>query len=363
MSLHQKIGQNNFDLIRLFAALQVVLVHAAGHLHVDLPGLTLLGYFPGVPIFFFISGYLIYQSYANIQQDRLRRFFLNRFLRLFPGLWVCLLVSIAVVYGTGYFETVTVSARQFMVWLAAQASILQFYNPEFLRGFGIGVLNGSLWTISVEIQFYILTPLVFLLFRTHRALAGAVFVLMVIINALNTHFNEAGTLAGKLLNVSFLPWWSMFLLGAWLSTREDLQQRLLRVPFWAWLLGYLLTQHVAGTLGAGAGNGISIVAYAVLVGLVVKAAFTRPELANQLLHRNDFSYGIYIYHMVFVNLAIELGYLGSLAAYASTIAATLLVSALSWFLVEKPALALKKSTLRRYARPGSDPEAAPRPDA
>jgi peptidoglycan/LPS O-acetylase OafA/YrhL len=40
----------------------------------------------------------------------------------------------------------------------AQLSIVQFYNPDFLRGYGVGVLNGSLWTISVELQFYVMLP-------------------------------------------------------------------------------------------------------------------------------------------------------------------------------------------------------------
>jgi peptidoglycan/LPS O-acetylase OafA/YrhL len=85
--------RNNFDLIRLFAAAQVAVSHAADWMHVPLPWLNILGYFPGVPIFFFISGYLIYQSYANIKTpDRLRVFTINRILRLFPALSICIVV-------------------------------------------------------------------------------------------------------------------------------------------------------------------------------------------------------------------------------------------------------------------------------
>lgn len=35
-----------------------------------------------------------------------------------------------------------------------QATIFQFWTPDFLRGYGVGCPNGALWTISIFIQFY-----------------------------------------------------------------------------------------------------------------------------------------------------------------------------------------------------------------
>lgn len=82
---------NNFDLVRLLAALQVVVVHALMYLkprgsfvHIARSGLEL---FPGVPIFFVISGLLISKSYE--QSDCIRNYYRNRCLRIYPGLWVC----------------------------------------------------------------------------------------------------------------------------------------------------------------------------------------------------------------------------------------------------------------------------------
>ena len=78
---------NNFDLVRLLAALQVAVVHALMHLkptgsfvHIARAGLEL---FPGVPIFFVISGLLISKSYE--QSDSIRDYYRNRCLRIFPG--------------------------------------------------------------------------------------------------------------------------------------------------------------------------------------------------------------------------------------------------------------------------------------
>ena len=81
---------NNFDLIRLFAAFQVVLHHSNTHFGLTKENclfLKLTAAFPGVPIFFFISGYLISRSYE--QTYSVRAYVKSRFLRIYPALWVC----------------------------------------------------------------------------------------------------------------------------------------------------------------------------------------------------------------------------------------------------------------------------------
>ena len=41
-------------------------------------------------------------------------------------------------------------------WFFGQITIFQYYTPNLLRNFGVGTPNGSLWTIPVELEFYIL---------------------------------------------------------------------------------------------------------------------------------------------------------------------------------------------------------------
>ena len=47
----------------------------------------------------------------------------------------------------------------FILFIFCQSSIFQFWTPNFLRGYGCGTPNGSLWTIGILIQFYIIIGL------------------------------------------------------------------------------------------------------------------------------------------------------------------------------------------------------------
>ena len=162
----QRFRTNNFDLIRLVAALQVVFLHTSKHLDLIHPESVLssiIDRFPGVPIFFFVSGFLISRSFET--NPGLGDYSRNRAFRIFPALWVCFMLSVLSAWMTGYFSTVEVPIARFVGWVAAQLSFLQIYNPEFMRGYGTGVLNGSLWTITVELQFYVIVPCLYILLR------------------------------------------------------------------------------------------------------------------------------------------------------------------------------------------------------
>ena len=145
---------NNLDLIRLLAAFQVVFWHSVEHLNINSALKSWIGIFPGVPIFFVISGFLIVSSYQK--SPSCFEYIRNRFLRIYPGLWLCFLITLLIVMVFGFFTAANL--KQIILWSLCQLSFFQFYNPEFLRGFGVGVINGSLWTITVELQFYVIAP-------------------------------------------------------------------------------------------------------------------------------------------------------------------------------------------------------------
>lgn len=345
-----RFSDNNLDFVRLLAAMQVAVVHAKESFGVTVPLAVefLLDAFPGVPIFFFLSGLLIYRSFENA--GGLGPFALNRALRLLPALWSCVLLSLASVLATGYPLGEVPTAR-LVAWLAGQMTIVQFWNPSWLRDYGVGVVNGSLWTIAVEIQFYALTPLLWWIGRRtgHGArvlpwLALAAVTANVAYLALPRPVAES--LPGRLAMVSFAPWVYMFILGAVVATWPAVIAAAVARPLWQWIALYLGVALATQAAGLPLGNRVHPLLVAALVPLVLNVGWARPGLAERVLHGNDISYGAYIYHMPVINVVLETGRLTAWSAVAGSLAATVLLASLSWRVVERPALRLKTRTLR-----------------
>lgn len=337
---------NNFNLIRLLAATQVLAVHGLNHLEFEGPLVTALKIVPGVPTFFFISGLLIFASYERTSQDGLWAFFRNRVLRIFPALWVCVALSVLAVAATGYLATQAFSPSHFALWLAGQGSFFQFYNPGFMREFGVGVLNGALWTISVELQFYALTPLLFWLLTRHRVGFAILFLISLAFNVYMRMFPVWTTAALKLVYVSFLPWVYMFMLGCVVAHYSEFRASVGRWLRLRWLVpAYVLSMMTIGAYEDNANNAINPISFALLAGCILRLAsipLPLPEAMARFIARQDFSYGLYLYHMPVLNLLIFLGWLSARSSLAALFAVTATLAIGSWFVVEKPALRLKR---------------------
>lgn len=360
---------NNFDLIRLLAATQVLVHHSLDYLKLHGSSVvldtfaTISGYFPGVPIFFFVSGFLISKSWESSTTwvDYTR----NRLLRIYPALILCTALGIGSVFALGYLPRAIPSLQLFVAWVVAQMSFVQFFNPAFMRDYGVGVLNGSLWTITVELQFYLMIPVLYFLcdFKTRRGLATVgLFILASL--AANTAYwqfdpdhNKAFLV--KLFGVTFVPWIYMFLIGV-LAQRHFLKLHHLlagRAPLF--LLLYLAAAIPTRALGWTTANDIHPLLYILLVALVLSAAFTMPTIAERVLFRNDISYGIYVFHMPVVNALLYLGWSGDLRGLPVVFIVTAGVATLSWLLVERPCLSLKRSGLAHNVNPHASPAAPP----
>ena len=90
--------ENNFDIIRLFAASLVIISHSFGFAGKDdilaaASGYTSLGIL-GVYIFFIISGHLISQSFLS--RGSVMVCFIGRLLRIYPALIAIVLFTIFV---------------------------------------------------------------------------------------------------------------------------------------------------------------------------------------------------------------------------------------------------------------------------
>ena len=325
-------------------------MHIFTHPQVFPAAVEVLGYFPGVPVFFFISGYLITGAWENSRlHGGLKSFVLNRFLRLWPALAACLLVSILLVAMTGYFEIVKITTQEFLYWIVAQLTFAQSYVPSFMRGFETGNLNGSLWTISVEIQFYIMTPVLAIVYSKFRNVFWALLMLMIVLNVLN-NLNPRNTYLQAYYHWSSLPWLFMFTMGILFYYRKSWVEYALRLPFARVLAVYLLLTYVSGIFGFGTLKWINPVLYLLLCVLILQTAFKNPGLSKRVLGGNDYSYGLYIYHMPVVNVFMIYGLKGSWTLAAACLAISAAFAVLSWQIIERPALRLKRFSIRSVSR-------------
>ncbi|MGH9409031.1 MAG: acyltransferase family protein [Vicinamibacterales bacterium] len=162
-AIRPKARINELDLLRLSAALAVVMYHysfrgaAADGLSVMSYGLLApyakYGYL-GVQLFFMISGFVILMTAAS---GSLRRFVVSRIVRLYPAFWACCTITFAasVLFGAAVLR---VSAAQYAV------------NMSMLSGFvGVPSVDGVYWSLFVEMRFYALVAIVLLFGRIHRA--------------------------------------------------------------------------------------------------------------------------------------------------------------------------------------------------
>lgn len=298
----------------------------------------LISHFPGVPAFFFVSGFLIYASYLNSPG---RRYFENRFLRLYPGLLFVtaggLIVALAARGWSDFFDHLPAYA----LWFAAQTTLGQAYNPELFRNIGAGVINGSLWTLTVEIIFYLCVPVIIWLEERFRptvllllALSFAAYVGGPMI------WNEAiyrDKTFYDFIALTPIAWGWMFAFGILAVKHFDLVQRWIKY-FPVFLVPLAAMMFFGdGPVFASAGNRLGIFYFSCYTGLVLWLAFATPFVRLKF----DLSYGSYVWHMPVINMLLVL----SIPSVPLAIVMTFMIASLSWFLIEKPALKLKRQSL------------------
>jgi peptidoglycan/LPS O-acetylase OafA/YrhL len=330
---------NNFDLLRILAATQVLYFHTLAHLEVPPPIWAIpFGYLPGVPIFFVISGYLVSASYER--SGDLITYFRNRFLRIYPGLWCCLLITAITVSLFRYSLLRPEAGKWFILQLGGF-----IYTPKFLSNFGFGSYNGSLWTIPIELQFYVCLPLVYALSSSEKhknIMMWSMFGIFSALSLLTLYFlPELGgpneTPYEKLLRYSFVPHFFLFLTGALLQRYSAFKYTIVSGKGLLWLLSYLTFCHLVSE------TPMSIFAGQIILAItVISLAYTLPTTAKKLLHGNDISYGVYIYHGLIINILVSLG-LTHRAGYVLIVwISAYFMGYLSWILVERRFLRKKK---------------------
>lgn len=325
MEYYQQSRLDSLSTIRLLAALHVAFNHASVHLNLSGFGIDLiehtLGFFYGIPIFFTLSGYLIWMSIGRA--NSFMEYAQKRFLRIYPELWVSVLVEIAVLLLL--FKGV-VNWPLLGVFAIGQATIFPFWCPDFLRGYGCGTPNGALWSIFALMQFYLLAyPMYHYL---HRRKCGHWAIALVALVALSVAYNLCRHLLpvnfSKLIAVSFIPTFWMFILGAFLAEYKDVVLPKLIKYWYVPVLLRILDMWVRIPELPVYHYGFFRSVFCCLSVIALAYKFSKWDVPL------DVSYGVYIYHMTVVNAMISLGFAGGgVEGYLICIIITLLFAYLS----------------------------------
>ncbi len=331
---------NNIEWVRLLLAAQVMFVHVFHHM--DSAHLIFFGNFPGVPAFFFLSGFLIYASHLKSQCDK--QYFVNRFLRLFPALLVVTLAGVGVVVLGKLRLDEPININGLVVWFLAQISIGQAFNPPEFRGLGVGVINGALWTITVEILFYISVPVIALLERRVKSTVIILFVLSFSLYAMGSELFSFELARGKSLfefmALTPLVWGWMFLMGVLAYKNLEFILKYVRYFVFAIIpMAILILVDSRGAFFGASGNELGVLYFLLYSMIILYLCFGVRYVALKF----DVSYGVYIWHMVIVNLFLVLGFSSSWLVIFFTV----VMAVASWFFIEKPLLRKKKYSLLR----------------
>jgi peptidoglycan/LPS O-acetylase OafA/YrhL len=326
------LRENNFDLLRLVFAGIVCLVHVQ-----ILTGASELLWIPtfmsaDVPVraFFVISGFLIFMSYER--SSSLRSYFSKRVRRIYPAYFVIVvlaavgLVAVSSLSPTDYFFS-----SAWIRYLLANLTFMNFVQPDLPGVFEANrfpAVDGSLWTLKVEVMFYASVPFLAMCFRRfgRLPLIAAIYVMSVAYGLLMTHLAER-TGSGLYLELARqLPGQlSYFIAGAALFYYRDVFER--RVTTFLLAAVAVLTINYFFSLQL-----LEPLALAVVV-VFLGLHFYVGNFARY----GDFSYGVYIVHFPIIQLLIFLGWFKGdpVTLLIVTVVLTILGAVLMWHLVEK----------------------------
>ncbi|MBL8089376.1 MAG: acyltransferase [Anaerolineales bacterium] len=331
----------------------------------------------GVQLFFVLSGFLITDILLRMKEklsfkEYLVKFYIRRFLRIFPLYYFFLLVMLGI---STYFISINYKTTVMQVYID-QIGYAFLYIYNFFAAhinFQPSPLIKHLWSLSVEEQFYIFWPL--LIFFMPTKYIKQLFTVGIILGPL---FRLSFFILYELADFQFLrtpfstalyslPFTHIdaFAFGAYISrfsipkAKEQLKYLTIAIPIIGFSTHYLATGEFGILSALGYPNTMPhayqfIWAYtllnywcAVIIYCVVKEKMFLKFLETApLRYLGKISYGLYIYHFPMLWFAIRIRDIGFAKASHFqfdflAFVGTILIASLSYYLLEKPFIQMK----------------------
>jgi len=341
-------ARNNFDLLRVFLATAVVFCHCfslkgldwepvGSYFHYGFGGML------AVYGFLVISGFLVTRS---LQERSIEDYVFARIARVVPGLALISIVEVFVI-GLAFTKERTWIFLSYVgfrhLWNMTVFSMDAQLYSVFPDTSPPWMMNGSLWTIPIECSFYIVLPIIMVMFGLRRAVVPLFFVSLLAWPAAR-HIGLSYMVPGLSLFTGvhafpFIDLASYFLAGSAAWMVRD------RMPFSLGLLAISLIGLYAGAQADLMDLCLKLfLPYVVLYASMAGGVGTRLKRAV-----GDLSYGIYLFgYPVTLSVMAAASGLSVYSTFAAALLITLACAWLSWRFVEQPCLRLK-SRLRMRA--------------
>lgn len=340
-----------FDTLRAISIVLVLLTHLGLYHH--LPENDFIKYrfwklisgSTGVQIFFTLSGFLItkilLKELNEFKNIHFKNFYTRRFLRLLPPLLVFYIV-IAILMHFGLIHTSKVGFLY---------SFFYFYN--FVPNqFYTGEL-GHTWSLALEEQYYLIWPFVINFLCKKKGFLFILFILIACIISINTYPYLAFTNNFK-PERWFIPAVGPIVIGsffAWLIDKNDKKYsgyfERKQLLLWIGIIMFIFPLYtpVLKLSFLFQSIGVSIILIWILFNQESKVTNLLNSKATSYI--GTISYGLYVYQGLF----LKTGPSGTLwiQQFPQNIVLTFLTAIISFHLIEKPILKLKKKYQRTIA--------------
>jgi peptidoglycan/LPS O-acetylase OafA/YrhL len=339
--------KNNFDFLRLIFAVFVIITHSyplSGIIEEDIlfqitHGQTSLSYI-GVRGFFVISGFLIFQSL--LRSKSLTDYYWKRVLRLFPALFIVLLLTVLlgvfVYQGSPLDYFASKSVRTYIPNNLTLYSLQYHISGVFETNPYKSAINGSLWTIPYEFTLYILVSFFFFFKSKGNFIRLILIVLIIVLYILNLMITDyLSELNYKVLNAKYMSNLGLyFLIGSFMANINFKSDKLKYVLFFAAIILFILSL---------AFNVFNKFEFIILSVIVIPFGLLSVKYINNIVKKiGDMSYGIYIFAFPVQQTLMYYFKFDYKELMFCSLIITLLLSYFSWHLIEKRALEFKKYT-------------------
>ena len=318
---------NNFDFLRLFASLLVLISHQfplGGRLEPKIfeHNLGVVAVF----IFFIISGYWVTKSYQK--ENSVKIFIAKRMLRIFPALFVCIIVCYFIIGPIGFSGNI----KSYFLEKEYYNFFKNLYFVPALEFEGIftnnphpNIMNGSLWTLPIEFKWY----LILCLFGYFKLINKKVIFLVLLTSILFYIYKNYYSYETKDIK-NFFYLGNFFLCGIFLALVK--LNNLVLVLAFLFSISLLVVKFYYLALIIG------------LPPLIIFIGTKSFKYLNQTYKIGDLSYGIFLFAFP-IQQTLYYFFISKInfsIIFMLTIFITITFAYISWKFIEKPALNFKK---------------------